>query len=442
MSKRHTKQTAGAVRKRDITFNKCISQINLAIVKLNRLEQAGDDLRLRRVATSIAGGLERGLALAETNEECRSLLEAFGGAVLRLHEAVGTNEEGSLLSYSKNKGYTMPITHQAEYRGRWDGVRGSWEDPKFEKAKGLARLKNRTPPIDIYLHTIDTARYAKTTLVALIEEIGSVSELDPSEAIDRIPALLKEGTVAYCKFNSSFGDPSLQFAVVYLHSLEKIIDVCGRLGARNCGLGSYKVIGGMFFDEIFWFVTPDLPLKDESEALAAFVGDCEAEVRKRTKELCNAELWLYVPWVYSLAKNLEWVVAKAIEIDKSYAGRMYRLMAWTFRQLAVALRKEDPYMFRPHWLTLPIVSYSDYSLGETLDSMRRVTRYAVHTNWDRAIDVIPKKFRQCTYDFCLGMNFEECMIPRLADEYDKTLEEFETRVRSLSENVHAPVERR
>ena len=441
MSKKNKERTADAACRNAITLDKCINQINLAVVKLNRLERAGDDLRVRRISTSIANGLENGLKRVVSDEQRRSLVGTFGSAVLRLHEAVGAKEERWILSHVKSRGYTQPLTHDAKYKGHWDGVRGSWDDPKFDKAKGLARLKNRMPPIDPYLHTIDSERYVKTSLIALTEEIEIVHGLESSVALKRIPALLKESSCFYCRFNSLFGNDAVQATIVYLVALEEIVYQCGRIDVMSCGLPCYRVLGGLYYEEIFWFAMPDLPPQDDHKALASFVDDCEEEVRKRTKELCKAELWLYVPWVCSLATCLESVISKAMEIDRSNLVRMYKLMAWTFGQLAMALRKEDPYKFRPHWLTLPIDSYSNYSLGETLDTMQRTTRYAVHTNWDRAITVIPRKFRQCTYEFCLSMNFEVCMIPQLIEEYARMLEQFEARARSLSEDIHATVRR-
>lgn len=95
MSKRNKERAADAACRNGITLDKCINQINLAVDKLNRLERAGSDLRVRRISTSIANGLENGLKRVVSDEQRRSLVGTFGSAVLRLHEAVGRMDSQS-----------------------------------------------------------------------------------------------------------------------------------------------------------------------------------------------------------------------------------------------------------------------------------------------------------------------------------------------------------
>ena len=153
-----------------------------------------------------------------------------------------------------------------------------------------------------------------------MDETEALSRMSRRRAVYALPRILREATVGYEKFRdySRFCTVDVmaapQFVLAYLRTLESLVNVAMSLGSRGLDEPSRSFPATVHFDDLFWFVMPELPSADNPLGGSDFADECVGELAWRTKGFSSLAPDLFVDWSYQAACCLETCIRESLKM--------------------------------------------------------------------------------------------------------------------------------
>ena len=439
MSKRNKTQTAGAVCKGGIasTVGGAVDAINEAAKELGDLPRSQDYGRIVAIARIVADSMEVGLGKVCAETDGERLADAFVHAVGLLHKAVCRRDGEQLRMSIREVGFYIPFTQRLDLRGEWDLNDRSWESPKFRRLRGFAAIEGREPPRRGSSNEVRVRRYAKAWLSAMMDETKALSRMSRRRAVYALPCILREATVGYEKFRdcSRFGAVDVmaapQFVLAYLRTLESIINVAMSLGSRELDEPSRSFSATVHFDDLFWFVMPELPAADNPLGGSDFADECVGELAWRIRGFSSLAPDLFVGWSYQAVCCLEACIRESLKMAFSRTDDFLFALSDVLEGLRDSLERSDAEDYRPRRQTIQPELLDPVSSDETASYLRRVTHCALRVKDKKVIHSMPTRLRECMWMFTRAANSDEADMEALVRSLDDSLNQMVIRVNHL-----------
>ena len=439
MSKLNKAQTAGAVCEEGVasTVGGAVDAINEAAKGLGDLPRSGDCGRIVGIVQTVADSMEVGLEKVCVTTDGERLADAFANAVCLLHKAVCRRDGDRLRMSMREVGFRLPFTQRLDMRGEWDLKEGSWEDPKFRHLLGFAAIEGREPPRKGRSREVRVRRYAKAWLSAMMDETEALSRMSRRRALYALPRILKEATVGYEKFrdSSQFGAADAmaapQFVLAYLRTLESIVNAAMSSGSQGLDAPRRPFSATVHFDDLFWFVTPELPAADNPLGRFDFADECIGELAWRTRGFSSLAPDLFVAWSYQAACCLETCIRESLKLAPSREDDLLFALSDVLGELRDALERSCTDDYRPRHLTIPPELRDPVSAEEAASYLRRATHCAIRVKDESIIRVMPTRLRKCMWIFACAANSDEADMEALVRSLDGSLNQMVVRVNRL-----------
>ena len=439
MSKRNKAQAAGAVCREGVvpTVGGAVDAINEAAKEVGDLPRSRDYGRIVGIVQRVSDSMEVGLGkvCAVTDEE--RLADAFVHAVGLLHKAVCHRDGEQLKMSLREMDFQIPFTQRLDMRGEWDLNDRSWESPKFRRLRGFDAIEGREPPRRGRSNEVRVRRYAKAWLSAMMDETEALSRMSRRRAVYALPRVLREATVGYEKFRdySRFGTAdvmaALQFVLAYLRTLESVINVAMSLGSRGLDVPSRSFSATVHFDDLFWFVMPELPAADNPLGGSDFADECVGELAWRTKGFISLAPDLFVSWSYQAACCLETCIRESLKMASSRTDDLLFALSDVLEGLRDSLERSHAEDYRPRRQTIQPELLDPVSSDETASCLRRVTHCALRVKDKKVIHSMPTRLRECVWMFARAANSDEADMEALVRSLDGSLNQMVIRVNHL-----------
>lgn len=439
MSKTNKKRTVHAVCGRSAapTVGGAVDAINEAAKGLGDLPRSRDYGRIVGIVQTVADGMEAGLGNVCTAADGERLADAFVHAVGHLHKAVCHRDGEQLKMSMREVGFHIPFTQQLDMRGEWDLNDRSWESPKFRRLRGFATIEGRESPRRGRSNEVRVRRYAKVWLSAMMDETEALSRMSRRRAVYALPRVLREATVGYEKFRdySRFGTADVmaapQFVLAYLRTLESLVNVAMSLGSRGLDEPSRSFTATVHFDDLFWFVMPELPAADNPLGGSDFADECVGELAWRTKGFTSLAPDLFVSWSYQAACCLETCIRESLKMASSRTDDLLFALSDVLEGLRDSLERSHAEDYRPRRQTIQPELLDPVSSDGAASYLRRVTHCALRVKDDKVIHSMPTRLRECMWMFARAANSEEADMEALVRSLDGSLNQMVIRVNRL-----------
>lgn len=439
MSKRNKVQTTGAVCKEGVapTVGGAVDAINEAAKELGDLPRSRDYGRIVGIVQRVADSMEVGLGKLCAATGGERLADAFVHAVGLLHKAVCRRDGEQLKMSMREVGFHIPFTQRLDGRGEWDLNSGSWEDPKFRRLRGFAAIEGREPPRRDRSREVCARRCAKAWLSAMMDETEALSRMSRRRSVYALPRILREATVGYEKFRdySQFAVADAvaapQFVLAYLRTLESIINVVMSLGSRGLDEPSRSFSATVYFDDLFWFVMPELPAADNPLGGSDFTDECVGELTWKTKGFASLAPDLFVSWSYQAVCCLETCIRESLKMSSSRTDDLLFALSDVLEGLRDALERNDAEDYRPRRQTIPSELCDPVSAEEASSYLRRVTHCALRVKDEKLIRSMPTGLRECMWMFACAANSDDADMEALVRSLDGSLNQMVVRVSRL-----------
>ncbi|MCQ2300854.1 MAG: hypothetical protein MJZ81_12120 [Bacteroidales bacterium] len=150
-----------------------------------------------KLAKAVAGELAGRLAGTVSGEERRKHFDAFADGIRRIHDDVCRRDLKMLKDSLNAVDFYRPITQRRFSREAWDLRPDTWDDPRFEFAVGLDRVRSRHTSRRLGASPFPLLRKAREWLAAMDEEVPRLRRLPLREAGARLPDVLKSCVSAF-----------------------------------------------------------------------------------------------------------------------------------------------------------------------------------------------------------------------------------------------------
>ena len=439
MSKRNKAQVAGAVCKERIasTFSGAVDVINESARELGDLPRSQDYGRIVGIVQTMADSMEVGLGEACAATDGEALADAFANAVGFLHKAVCRRDGVRLMMSMCEADFHVPFTQRLDMRGEWDLNDRSWESPKFRRLRGFAAIEGREPPHRGRSREVCVRRYAKAWLSAMMDETEALSRMSRRRAVYALPRILKEATVGYEKFRDylQFGitdaKAASQFVLAYLWTLESISNVAMSLVSLGHDESIRSFSATVRFDDLFWFVMPELPAADDPLGGSDFADECVDELAWRIRRFSSLAPDLFVGWSYQAACCLETCIHESLKMASSRTDDLLFALSDVLEELRDALERGVAEDYRPRRQTIPPELIDLVSAEEGASYLRRVTHCALRVKDEKVIHLMPTRLRECIWMFARAANSDEADMETLVRSLDDSLNQMVVRVNRL-----------
>ena len=439
MSKRNKAQTAGAVCKEGVasTVGGAVDAINEAAKELGDLPRSRDYGRIVGIVQRVADSMEVGLGKVCVTTDRERLADAFANAVGLLHKAVCRRDGDRLRMSMRAVDFQIPFTQRLDMRGEWDLNDRSWESPKFRRLRGFAAIEGREPPREGRSRKVCVRRYAKAWLSAMMDETEALSRMSRRRAVYALPRVLREATVGYEKFRdySRFGAADVmaapQFVLAYLRTLESLVNVATSLESRGFDEPSRSSFATVHFDDLFWFVMPELPAADNPLGGSDFADECVGELAWRMRGFSSLAPDLFVSWSYQAACCLETCIRESLKMASSRRDDLLFALSDVLEGLRDSLERSDAVDYRPRSQTIPPELSDPVSAEEAASYLRRVTHCALRVKDEKIIHSMPTRLRECMWMFACAANSDKADMEALVRSLVDSLNQMVVRVNRM-----------
>ena len=439
MSKMNKSRAAGAVCKEGVAsiVGGAVDAINEAAKELGDLPRSRDYGRIVGIAQRVADSMEVGLGKVCAEMDGERLADAFVHAVGHLHKAVCRRDGEQLKMSMREVGFHIPFTQRLDRRGEWNLNSGSWEYPKFRRLRGFAAIEGREPPRGGRLHEVRVRRYAKAWLSAMMDETEALSRMSRRRALYALPYILREATIGYEKFRdySRFDVADVmvapQFVLAYLRTLESLVNVATSLESRGFDEPSRSSFATVHFDDLFWFVMPELPAADNPLGGSDFADECVGELAWRMRGFSSLAPDLFVAWSYQAACCLEICIRESLKMASSRKDDLLFALSDVLEGLRDSLERSDAEDYRPRRQTIPPELCDPVSAEEAASYLRRVTHCALRVKDEKVIRSMPTRLRECMWMFACATNSDDADMESLVHSLDGSLNQMVVRVNRI-----------
>ena len=185
------------------------------------------------------------------------------------------------------------------------------------------------------------------------------------------------------------------------------------------------------FDDLFWFVMPELPAADNPLGGSDFSDECVGELAWRTKGFSSLAPDLFVGWSYQAACCLETCIRESLKMASSHADDLLFALSDVLECLRDSLERSDAEDYRPRRQTIPPELCDPVSPEEAASYLRRVTHCVLRVKDEKVIHSMPMRLRECMWMFARAANSDDADMEALVRSLDDSLNQMVVRVNRL-----------
>lgn len=383
-----------------------IMAINDICGKLDKMVETNDYAVLMEVVYEMGHHFNKGLRRAKDEESLYELTNVYSAALEKLHDTIFEREKDALYFHANHLEDCRPITQRSDTRCIWDGDEYSWENPSYERMYGFARVMNRNPPLHAIRKAVNVERYAKFSLIALIEETEKLARIPLNEARDSVAAFVDIATQFYERIRTGWYDARSQISLVYFQAITAAIKVSNRIGTGESGFCSVRGLMSLNYDSLFWFRMPEYPSPDDEEGVERFIVESEREIKLWMDRLCSASADLFCRWIYQASACVEKCVAYIAESKHLHESKAAELLVVVTTKVVRRVADADLEKGAGGSLTIPLGDCTGYSLSNTIFVMQRLAKNATRRSRGTRTAALARKLREITLEFSVALNFE------------------------------------
>ena len=299
-------------------------------------------------------------------------------------------------------------------REAWDLRPDTWDDPRFEFAVGLDRVRSWHASRRLGASPFPLLRKAREWLAAMDEESSRLRRLPLREAGTRLPDVLKTSSYGYCLIR----DPD-KFDVRDRMAAPQVVSV--RCGTELHGLPQLGFDAASRYDEVFWLVIPELPSRNNAFGGCDHASACLLEFSKRVRSLDAAPADLFACWAGQMTCCIVDCLDASAERFGFVAEELEDTLVDVMEAVRDGLEKYAPQQYRPRRPILPEFLGCFQGWQDGVADMRQVSYRAVHGQRKDGLRSLARGFKSCVSAFVAAAHDENADVDTLVSTCVSTL---------------------